>query len=376
MDSCFDDFTLLIDGKEAFPQILSCIQRAKKSIRINMFIWRDDQMGNTIAQAILDAANRGVRVWLSVDRVGVILELAEEYRSSFFHEKITLVEKIKIGTVRWLYPELSTKQKGVDSHHALRQAILTHPNITAEIHRYKADHSKYYIFDEEILILGGINIEDKENGADISGRVYQDYMVKMNGSAYVKGLETALTGGKFLSRGYGFCMNTKECDSPCFAIKDHYLDLIQSAQEELLIAMAYFAPPKAFLTAIQAACARGVRVTLLLPARSNLMHSASLYAAKQLMQKTDHGIALYLTPKMMHTKLMANEKQISFGSANVMKNAFRDLGELNLFVQRGETPFCQKILHSVAEHFAIAKKIESVDELHYSSWKAWLEGML
>ena len=30
--------------------------------------------------------------------------------------------------------------------------------------------------------MGGINIEDKENGADLQGRVYQDYMVKLEGA--------------------------------------------------------------------------------------------------------------------------------------------------------------------------------------------------
>ena len=42
---------------------------------------------------------------------------------------------------------------------------------------FKADHSKYYIIDDT-LILGGINIEDKENGSDRQGREYQDYMIK------------------------------------------------------------------------------------------------------------------------------------------------------------------------------------------------------
>jgi hypothetical protein len=51
----YEDFTLLVDGKEAFPEILKCIGNAKKSITINMFIWRDDNIGNAIAKAILDA---------------------------------------------------------------------------------------------------------------------------------------------------------------------------------------------------------------------------------------------------------------------------------------------------------------------------------
>ena len=66
--------TLLVDGTAAFDEILRCIDAADRSIIINMFIWRNDPIGNRLAKAILRAAQRGVRVTISVDRVGMILE--------------------------------------------------------------------------------------------------------------------------------------------------------------------------------------------------------------------------------------------------------------------------------------------------------------
>ena len=68
---------LLVDGKQAFPEILRCIDGARRSLVINMFIWRDDAIGNTVAEAVLRAADRGVSVFISVDRYGVVLEKAE-----------------------------------------------------------------------------------------------------------------------------------------------------------------------------------------------------------------------------------------------------------------------------------------------------------
>ena len=102
MGELYDDFTLLVDGKGAFPEILRCIARAKKSIFINMFIWRDDVIGNTVAQAVLDAAQRGVQVELSVDRYGVVLEKSEECKKSFFHKRQSLTEKIKTAALELL----------------------------------------------------------------------------------------------------------------------------------------------------------------------------------------------------------------------------------------------------------------------------------
>ena len=175
------NFALLVDGKEAFPEILRCIGAARKSIFINMFIWRDDVIGNRIAAAVLAAAERGVQVDISVDRYGVVLEKAEECKRSFFHKRQTLTEKVKTAALGLLYPMPGAPKRARDEETALYRAVMSHPNIRVERNRFKADHSKFYIFDEEILILGGVNIEDKENGADLQGRNYQDYMVKMAG---------------------------------------------------------------------------------------------------------------------------------------------------------------------------------------------------
>ena len=64
---------LLVGGRRAFPEILGCIEKAKTSLEINMFIWRDDEIGNRMAQAVVDAADRGVQVYISADRYGVVL---------------------------------------------------------------------------------------------------------------------------------------------------------------------------------------------------------------------------------------------------------------------------------------------------------------
>ena len=76
-----ETITLLVNGKAAFPEIIRCIEQAKASIEINMFIWRDDNLGNRMAEAVLAAANRGVKVFLSIDRYGVVLESAKRAKS-------------------------------------------------------------------------------------------------------------------------------------------------------------------------------------------------------------------------------------------------------------------------------------------------------
>ena len=77
---------LQVDGEQSFRKIISRIRAAKKSIYINIFIWRDDKIGNIIANELLDAANRGVKIEISKDRLGSVFEKAEENGQSFFNK--------------------------------------------------------------------------------------------------------------------------------------------------------------------------------------------------------------------------------------------------------------------------------------------------
>ena len=147
----YADFTLLVDGKNAFPEIIKCIENAKASVYINMFIWRDDEIGNRVARAVLTAAERGAEVYISVDRYGVVLEKAEESKKSFFHKRQTLVEKLKTRSLELAYPMENAPKKANDTESELYLAIMSHPNIKVSRDEFKADHSKYYIIDDEIL---------------------------------------------------------------------------------------------------------------------------------------------------------------------------------------------------------------------------------
>ncbi len=369
------DFALLIDGKNAFPEILRCIAAAERSIYVNMFIWRDDAIGNAVAQAILDAANRGVQVEISVDRYGVVLEKSEESKRSFFHKRQSLTEKVKIAALELLYPMEGTLRKVQDRETELYRAILSHPNIRVERDTFKADHSKYYIFDGEVLILGGINIEDKENGQDMQGRLYQDYMVKLTGRQYVEAFFAKLQRFEDTEGDLFFGVNVKR-PARYFEMERLYLDMIRSARRELTVTMAYFSPLPRFVEALVAAHRRGVQVTVLVPQHANYQSDSNRKTVRQLLERTEGGIAVYLSPKMVHTKLMVNDDYISFGSTNITKKAFRQLSELNLVLKRSGSDFERSLLESVAQEQALSYRVTDYREITYHGVLAWLEGFL
>lgn len=370
--------TVLVNGKEAFPEILNCIDKARDSIFINMFIWRDDVIGNKMAQAVLKAADRGVKVTISKDLYGSVCEHAEESATSFFHKKVSFTDKIKIITLKILYNPARTK-KIRDSESELYKSILNHPNIQVEKDLFKADHSKFYIFDDEILILGGVNIEDKENGSDMSGRLYQDYMLKLEGKSVVENFKTTRKSGlneADKEKDFYFGVNVKSDSGKIFEMEDLYLDLINSSREELTIVMAYFSPLKKFTKAILNASERGVKVTLVMPQKANFQNDSNMATALKLYKKSKGKIRIYFSPDMLHTKLMYNENTISFGSCNVTKKAFKQLDELNVFVRRESASVSDEIIKNVSQTISASKLVENKRSIKYNRFVAWLEGFL
>ena len=366
---------LLVNGENAFPEIIECIENAKESVNINMFIWRDDTVGNRVAEAVLTAADNGAKVFISVDRYGVVLEKCEESKKSFFHKKLSFSEKIKITALEIMYPENGKRGKVKDEYTELYRRVTQHPNIEISADRFKADHSKYYIIDGEILFLGGINIEDKENGRDICGRAYGDYMIKLCGREYVAALIEKINSGKNILDGIFFGLNIKEPQRR-FEMERLYLDMINEAENELHITMAYFSPLKKFINAIFKAYERGVRVTLIVPKKANFQNDSNMRTVRKLLKATNGGITVYLSPKMLHTKLIINDKYISLGSTNITKKAFKQLSELNVFLKNEDSELANALKESVACDIATASRVSSYKNIKYNRLIAFFEGFL
>ena len=346
---------LLVDGKNAFPWIISCIRRAKKSIYINMFIWRNDCIGNLIAEEVLAAAERGVHVHISKDRYGIICESCEETRKSFFHRRPVLKEKISISALHFLYARNGKApfEAAVDDGGLLGK-ILSHPNITVEANENKYDHSKFYVFDDKTVILGGVNIEDKENSVDYFGRSYRDYMIIFDDPQLV---DEFLTCRKECKSSLHFGMNIKKPLAHS-GMQKAYLDLITSSKEFLTIVMAYFSPLPDFEKAILEAAERNVKVKIIIPRKANFQDNLNKYTVHRLLKKSGGRIEVYTYPQMLHAKLLMNESKISLGSCNITKKAFNQLDELNTFLPNDSSSCALQIRNSVEESLNVSDRID------------------
>src|SRR5690242_19493774 len=62
--------TLYRYGREFFPALLEAISKATESICLEFYTVCDDETGRTVADALIAAAARGVRVYLLYDYIG------------------------------------------------------------------------------------------------------------------------------------------------------------------------------------------------------------------------------------------------------------------------------------------------------------------
>lgn len=369
MTESLKNSVLLVNGENAFPEIIRCIRNARKEILINMFIWRNDAIGNLIASELLDAAGRGVRITVFKDRYGIICELCEEDRSSFFHERPTFSESVKIGALHALYSGNRRKISGIQSD--LQKRFLSDPNIEVHDTENTCDHSKFYIFDRETLILGGINIEDKENGKDDKGRIYSDLMVK---TADPDAVDCFLRMREFPDDAAGpFCMNLKK-PVKSFRMENRYISLIRSAEKSIDIVMAYFSPVRSITDELIRAASDGIMIRILIPGNANFQNQLNRRTVSELKQKAP-SIRVFMSGRMLHTKLVMSEKEISFGSCNITKKAFNQLDELNLCVPNEDSDFCRSVAGYVGKMFSEAAEKE-YHEIKFSRSVAFAESLL
>lgn len=367
---------LLVEGTESFSYIIDSINQAKKSVLIRMFIWRDDMIGNKMAKAVLEAANRGVDITIIKDKLGCLFEYAEETKQSLFHKKISMVDRSKAWFLDKAYP-MQGKGHITQKTNELLDQMIAHEGIHIDCDTYYKDHSKYYIIDDKTLIFGGINIEDKEIYTDCEGRHYHDYMMAIESESHVKWftnrLKSPWTG--YLETEIDYFYNVSIEGQIHFGAKAAVLDLFSQIKKSITLVMAYISDQD-ILDALIDLSNRGINVTIIVPEKANLQQDVNMYYMAYLMKHSNNKIKVYLNQKMVHAKLMwIDESILSFGSTNLNKQAMEQLSELNVVMKAGPS-VSDKMTKTIQNELAMSKPIDDYKQIHFSRIRAFLERLV
>jgi cardiolipin synthase len=337
------------DGAEmTFRLVKERIRAARRSIEIHMFVWRNDAIGNEIGEAVLEAAERGVAVRIIKDVGAFMYERIEMNRKSFFNKPISFKNRVVYGLIGRTFPNTFCEDNHTD---ALGWKLMNHPNVTMEWVNHT--HTKYYLFDEEVMLTGSINIEDRHRG-------YLDYMIQIEGREHIERFRQrqALQVVHDAKRSLDFVLNSLRDGTRRFEIKDRFLELMREAKTSLYIEMAYIGDPE-ISAGIATAAARGVEVTMLFSREANVGNDINYHSMHELYR--DAPMKAYLADRMIHSKLMMiDDSMVIMGSANFSVFSMQKAEELNVVIQRDEA-LMERFRETIAHRIAAAQRVESAD---------------
>ena len=338
-------------GDRAFPRILERIAQAKDSVQIRAFLWRDDEVGNAIATALLDAADRGVKVTIQKDRIAAVYEYAGGNRQSFFHKRVDPVR----GFQAWFLGRVFRAPPGFKQRpNPIAEAMLAHRNIVVEHNRKRFDHSKLFII-ADTLILGSMGIGDNHRDE------WVDLMIELDGAEHVARIHERMAGGDEFdpSRGIDFLVHSREAYRPrTCPMLTHRLALIDSARESLTVEMAYLGDRR-YTQALARAVQRGCEVTLVTAWQSDVLHNLNRATCDALMRLTGapRNLTIVLLPRMVHSKVVViDHRWVDVGSANFTPLSHGVYDEINLYADAA--PFARAIEAEIARHCEEGRVVE------------------
>lgn len=331
-------------GEVAFAEVLNRVNQARSSIEVRAFLWRDDESGNRLGEAILAAAERGVKVQIQKDRIAAVYEYTGGNKQSFFHKRMLPTHRLQAWFLSTVY---NAKGSFRQQPNPLAEAILGHPNITVSHRRKRFDHSKLFIFDERYITLGSMGIGEEHSGD------WVDVMVEVEGAEHVRRLRERIAGDDEFdpSRKIDFLLHSRSAHRPrTCPMLAHRLALIEGAKRSLSVEMAYLGDRR-FTAALLRAVRRGVDVTLVTSSQANVLGNLNLATCDKLLRATGSPphLKIALLPRMVHSKLVVIDGHLcDIGSANFTPLSHGVYDEINLYAD--DADLAEALEDAIAHH--------------------------
>lgn len=306
----------LVNGDQAYPEMLAAIESAKRSVTLCTYIFDNDRAGRMFLEALRRAVSRGVAVRVLIDGVGACYSWPTMPR---------LLRRAGIPCAQFMSTLFPWRFRFTNMR----------------------THRKILVVDGRIGFTGGMNIREGNCLEWNPSHPIQDLHFRLTGPVVSQLQEVfaedwAFTTEEWLEGEPWFA--PIEADGPVLARGlpdgpdehlDHFrlnlLGAIACARTAILVMTPYFLPDAALITALNVAAMRGIEVDILLPQKGNLP-LVQWAATAQLWQLLERGCRVWLSPPPFdHSKLLVIDGIASFvGSANWDPRSLRLNFEFNL----------------------------------------------
>lgn len=346
------------DGAEStYLHVINRLQQATKTIVIHMFVWRNDHTGKRIALALFQAAQRDIAIHIIKDQDALMYETIEMNRAPLFTLTLSFWQQLRYKINALFMPNTYVVD---ENNTSMASDILAAPNVKFDwVHH---THHKYYIVDDEHLITGSINIENRHHQ-------YWDYMIEISDIQLVQHFYQRLQQSLpiNLSRQIEFVIN----GDIAFEIKPLILQLLANAKLTVYIEMAYVGDEE-ISNAIIAASNSGVKVTILFSRLANVGNDINYKTLYNIAKKC--SIEIYFSPQMIHSKLMLFDNTVALlGSANLSVYSMQKGKELMVLIQN-DAEFIKELTLEITRRLSLSDLCHDINELNgFSATVAYLQ---
>ncbi|PIZ04153.1 MAG: cardiolipin synthase B [Gammaproteobacteria bacterium CG_4_10_14_0_8_um_filter_38_16] len=336
-------------GSSYFNALLHDIQQAKNTIDLETFIFSRDVIGKRVANALCDAAQRGIAVRVLVDAWG------SPFWSATFARRL---EKSGVKT-KIFHPfpwQLWNWSRSVGKTHILFKGI--HLFFTAN----SRNHRKICLIDNKIAYVGSVNITECHLSTEEGGKNWRDTVVRLfnvNLTELYKAFEIAWTHRTIKERLRDTFKHIRKEPRMRLNYTRHrrrilhknLLRRIRLCQRRIWITNAYFVPDNFLLRRLKEAAENGVDVRILLPRKSNvtIVQWASSTFYHHLLKA---GIKIYeYLPGMLHAKSLILDDWMLIGSSNLNhRSLLHDLeADITLFTEHAKKTLEQLFLKDLTQ---------------------------
>jgi len=352
---------LVRGGRDYFSTLTRLIGHAQYSVHLQVYIYEDDETGQTVAAALMEAAKRGVKVYLLCDGYA-----SKELSAGF-------IKELQTAGVNFRFFE---------------------PLLKSE-HFYfgRRMHHKVVVVDASYGLTGGVNISDRYN--DIGGqKAWLDRALLVEGEAALKlhiicrDMWTKAYYKRDGGRKERFawlpghtpaeeCMvrvRRNDWVQGKSQISKSYLEMFRNAQSHITILSSYFLPGSMFRRQMALAARRGVKIKIIVGNISDVRISrlAEQYMYRWLFR---NRIEVYeYLDTILHGKLAVYDGEwMTDGSYNVNKISAYASVELNMDVRN--TGFATKVeqeLDEIIEHHCVRMTPGNFHHPVYRQFLQWL----
>ncbi|PRX97789.1 phospholipase D-like domain-containing protein [Allonocardiopsis opalescens] len=295
-------------GEDLFADMLDAIRNARERVLFESYIFKGDQTGRAFKRALIEAAERGVEVFVIYDGFANLVVPRSFFR---FPPSVHVIE----------YP---TFRPGV---------------LLLNVRKSGRDHRKILVVDGEVGFVGGFNV------GSAYATEWRDTHLRLTGPS-VWELENAFNDFWNSNRAEhqprladaGATTWTAEIRTHrnvpellIYPIRAMYLEAIDRAREHIYITQAYFIPDREIRRALVSAARRGVAVHILLPEVSN--HVIADWLSRGFYSTLLRGgVNLWLYQNaMVHAKTATIDGRWStIGTANVDRLSLTGNYEINV----------------------------------------------